>query len=422
MSARRFVGLPVGLLALVLGFAPLEVAVADAATVAAATCTSGAVQSAIGSARSGDVVTVPAGSCSKWDVTVPDGKRITLEGAGATAIRGGTLDLGRSGSRVTGFAFAGGFRIDVDGEDWRIDHNTLVGTGPNTEVVLVRSTDSTGRQARGLIDHNTFLNGGRILVAGFGAPSMADAAALAAMNASWAKPTGLGDLERPYVEDNLFDFSAGTQLSSGAIDVNYGGSFVFRRNSLKNASVEVHSLQQWRASRAWEIYENAFEGYPGRSWTPGFIRGGTGVAWGNVLVGTWSTPHFVVDVVRAFEPVGRDYGACNGKSTADGNEEPNGWPCRDQLGRGQDVSLSRPSSSTATARGWARQSSEPAHFWNNTGVGGATAGVFVHNNTGGWIRAGRDYILDTPKPGYTAGRYPHRLAGGASAAASVTRR
>ena len=151
-------------------------------------------------------------------------------------------------------------------------------------------------------------------------------------------------------------------------------------------------MQSLRASRSWEIYNNTYQGLSGQSWVPGFIRGGTGVIWGNTMTGAWSSGGvFTLDNVRSFDPAGRDYGACNGSSTADGNSLGNGWPCRDQIGRGKDACVSTPSNTSTSASGWCAQASEPAYFWLNTVPGGGIMVPDNNNGTTAWLVANRDY-------------------------------
>jgi len=370
---------------------------AVAATVNASNCSSATVQSAINSASPGDTVQVPVGTCS-WStaVSIPNNKRITLRGSGrdSTIITrspaGSVLNLGQSGSRVTGFAFSSG-TINVDGDDWRIDSNRF--TAPSTffDAILVFG-DRESIHPRGVIDHNEFLSGARVNVVGW---------SNLAAHAIWSQPLALGSAsgQKVFVEDNTFSY---TQWS-GVFDTNYGGRFVFRNNTVTNGYVEVHSLQQGRASRSWEIYDNTFAQGSGASlWVPLFIRGGTGVIYNNKVNGTWGDPSITLDNVRSAFP-GYDYGMCAGSSPADGNQLPNGWPCRDQIGRGSDTSL------WTTSNPYPSQTSEPAYFWGNTAPGGGTLGASVHNNTGAWIVSGRDFFNNTQRPGYAPYPYPHPL-------------
>ena len=55
----------------------------DAATFTASDCSKAAVESAISSASTGDVVIIPAGTCS-WDTTVTLSKSLTVKGQTTT--------------------------------------------------------------------------------------------------------------------------------------------------------------------------------------------------------------------------------------------------------------------------------------------------------------------------------------------------
>lgn len=384
--------LSLGFLTLCLSSSPVVAASRNAAS-----CSAAAVQSAIDSARAGDLVLVPAGTCT-WNTTVsiPSDKKLTVQGAGQDStiiIRSPTglvLNLNQSGSRVTGFTFRTG-TINLDGDDWRIDSNLFAATSSFFEAIIVRG-DRENAHPRGVIDHNEFTGGARIVVIGWSST---------ATHVIWSQPLSLGAAsgQKVFVEDNTFRY---TQWS-GVFDTNYGGRFVFRHNTVTNGYVEVHSLQQGRAARSWEIYDNTFtqEG-AARLWVPLFIRGGTGVIYNNTVRGTWGQPTITLDNVRSFS-TGYDYGVCNGRSPADGNQLPNGWPCRDQIGRGSDTAL------WTTRNPYPSQLSEPAYFWNNTAPGGGALSIYVHNKTNAWIVAGRDFFTNTPRPGYAPYPYPHPL-------------
>lgn len=99
------------------------------ATITAASCSTAHIQTAVDSAVSGDIVNVPAGSCT-WTSTVNIvSKNITLRGAGVgntvitaangtIGIRVGSAGTGNS-SRVTGFEMTGAYVV-VDGDGWRV--------------------------------------------------------------------------------------------------------------------------------------------------------------------------------------------------------------------------------------------------------------------------------------------------------------
>ena len=388
MSARRrVVQLHLAALGLFVSATPLE-----AATRTAANCSAAAVQATINAAKAGDLVVVPAGSCS-WSspVNIPTTKPITLQGAGmdATIVTGSgrvVLNLQQSGARVTGFGFSEA-TVQVDGDGWRIDHCRFTSANGLFEGVLVNG-ERENTHPSGVVDSCVFQNT-RVLVSGW-INLMA--------SGLWTLPLNLGGANAVYVEDNVF---SATQHSN-AIDSNYGGAYVFRYNTVTDTYIEAHSVQgDHRATRRWEIYNNTFRQVSRAMWTPFFLRGGTGVVFNNTLAGTWGSPTITIDNVRTKEARGTA-GMCDGKSRWDGNQEANGYPCRDQIGRSTD------SWQWTSSRPYPPQQLDPAYFWNNT-HNGTTMNVYVHNNAGIHIKAGRDFQNNMKKPGNTPYPYPHPL-------------
>ena len=196
----------------------------EAATRNAASCSASAIQSAINSAASGDIVAVPAGNCTfSTTVDVPDGKNITIQGAGsgsttitAAANEMELFTLNQTSTRITGFTLVNGY-IYPRGNDWRVDHNLMTYSPPcaNCETVMIKciNTNPSGQQCRGLIDHNTFKGGAR--VTNYGHETTAE------IHAAWFQPTGLGSANMVFVEDNTWDFT-GIAMSD-TVDENYGG-------------------------------------------------------------------------------------------------------------------------------------------------------------------------------------------------------
>src|SRR5262245_56423024 len=218
-------------------------------------------------------------------INIPNGKNITLAGAGIgqTVINssGSTviINLNDTASRVTGFTFNQGKILSGGHEDgsranldWRIDHNHFIGTGRGFESIYVQcsyraTAEQVGRHCRGLIDHNTFEGGSFAGTFGF--------KKLGEMYYTWQRPTELGGPDFIFIEDNVYTTTLDTPHY---VDTNYGGRFVFRFNQVQNMAAEVHSLQGYRGSRAWEIYKNTSTVANGVTpWTQGLLRGGAGV-------------------------------------------------------------------------------------------------------------------------------------------------
>ena len=369
---------------------------ASASTRTAASCQLSAVQAMVDAAVSGDVVVVPAGTCT-WssNVEIPAGKHITLKGAGAgvTTIRrtGRAVNIVLSNSRLTGFTFVCAFVL-VDGDAFRIDHNEFT---CSEFLVGVRSfTERKTTSAKGLIDHNEFHNMS-IRIDGF-----ADSFNRLLGTTHWSDPLALGTDDAVYIEDNTHTFT----VHGNAVDCQTSGRYVFRHNVVTDTTMEAHSSQGGRACRKWEIYNNTLKGV-NRSMPSFFLRGGTGVVFDNVFLGSWNSKNGRVDNVRSFESRG-NLGKCDGSSPFDGNAaNQRGFPCRDQIGRGQD------SSPINNNTAWPTQTIDPAYFWNNT-WNGELGGVFVANNGSELhIKADRDFFVNKgPKPGYTPFRYPHPLS------------
>ncbi|MBN1676690.1 MAG: hypothetical protein JXR37_36940 [Kiritimatiellae bacterium] len=125
------------------------------------------------------------------------------------------------------------------------------------------------------------------------------------------------------------------------------------------------------------------------------LKGGTRNAWqvGDVFQVTQAVPHGGVE---------KDW------DKGDVFKITDGYPCLDQVGRAPDVEAAHVQPQLAC----------PFYAWNNT-VNGQNLNPWVKN--GGvspcgeqdHIQRGRDYFVDTPRPGYVPYTYPHPLTGGA---------
>ncbi len=364
----------------------------------AASCNQADVKAKYDEAENDDTLAIPAGSCD-WASGIIVSKKITIKGAGIdrTILTGkmnaAILVANASGVRITDLTF-NCVAVALDNEGWRVDHNKFTCTNFNTGVSVrgARVTDSP----KGLVDHNTFFNR-RVHVVGFAAQSLSE------LNGStqWADPLGLGTDEAVYIEDNTFTYT----VFGNAVDCEMSGRYVARYNTIVDTILEAHSIQgNIRACRKWEIYNNTFIQKTRDLFSAVFLRGGTGVVFNNTITGTFNSSNLLIDNVRTFQAIGYG-GRCDGSSPWDGNAEPNGWPCLDQIGRGGD---SAPFDGTPPP--YPKQTSVPAYFWSNT-VNGSTTGVGIANAGASHIKADRDYFVNRgPKPGYTPFVYPHPLA------------
>ena len=154
----------------------------------------------------------------------------------------------------------------------------------------------------------------------------------------WAQQTPLGDsVAIIYIEDNHFQ---NTDNNVNNADSNYAGRYVYRFNNTTSGrqACEVHSVQGLnRASQRFEIYGNSGSNPSGFSGIA-FIRGGSGVAFGNRLAANWPSFGIEMDNVRSEGDPGEGVGACDGSSGWDQNASgQNGYRCRDQIGASRDL-------------------------------------------------------------------------------------
>jgi len=374
---------------------------AHAAFIFAESCSQSDVQTAIDSATDGDTVVVPAGNCA-WKSAVRFlNKQITIQGAGIdqTTITDETTSewwqspfwiTGAEGKpfRITGFSFNGASDgngvIHIDGtcREFRVDHCKF-------EDIEARAIDIFG-YTYGVIDHCEFLGN---ISAGLRVADVnnGDDARL--------RPVDLGTAHAVYVEDCTFAYDD-IHNSQAAIDAQSGGCFVFRHNSVTRSFVACHGTESGYPQRGvyyYEVYENVLselEGY----YVGMLFRGGTGVIHNNSISGFSEAGIFLANY-RTTDPYG-EWGMCDGSSSFDGNEESSGYPCVDQVGRGQESYNPPPGDSQAL---------EAVYEWNNHTNGGQNIDCYVRSVYQAHIQENRDYFNDTQKPGYTPYTYPHPL-------------
>ena len=362
-----------------------------AVSINAKSCSKVDVQAAIDSASTGDTIIIPAGE-SDWNsaIGIPDGKKITLSGAGKTAtiitclLPGPypTISLGKSGSRLTGIKIvlpngSAGYGVHVYGYGWRIDHCEFENKTTSSKMGVYARGLSTCPDPTGLIDNCTFKDT-RVNIHG-------DASLTA--NSSWYKDYQLGSADFIFVEDCVFTRT----IFGNCIDSQYGSNYVFRYNTVFNSSTEVHSSTgvdgSYRASRFWEIYGNIFNSNNG-VYAPFRQRGGTGVVFNNKVSGNYVDPNILLDNVRTID------GQCSS------------YPCRDQIGSSRDLWL------WESDNPYPAQLKEPAYAWGNTNVDNGQPVKFkVINGCNNIIVEGRDFY-NVQKAGYTPYTYPHPLRDG----------
>jgi hypothetical protein len=391
-------------------------------TINAATCNSSDVQAALNKvAADGTTVNIPAGTCT-WTTTVSYNQvfSTTILGAGNQSVVGGgdatviidnvshspndnpTLNLtaapGKS-LRLSGItmksngsssqSFNGSITFYGTSNAVRIDHAHLQLTADGKQMTI-------GGCVYGVMDHSIVdLNAGTTQNGVFLHQGNCGGDSLGVGDGQWHLPTSLGSANFFYFENDIFN--GGTNLGGNGStvapfvdDCSGGGRFVFRFNSINGAQAQGHATGHSnnppdRSCRAYEIYMNTF-GNSSVTNTSNPVEdafyntGGTGVVWGNTFTGYYKN---IVETnvdrtnsntyVQAASPTG--WGYCNGSSNWDGNQPgQNGWPCLDQIGRGEgdllqgvfptvcDASLTDCQNHIFSGR-WPNQALEPVYQW-----------------------------------------------------------
>lgn len=368
-------------LVLPLGVFLLIPASAHAGTFTAADCTRDAVDKWINNfgggghtAVDGDVIQIPAGSCS-WTagITVPSGIGITITGTGtgnsgaatsvpsASCASGGTtitlnaatgfiatpqfgnalmrlscmtLAYGSGGSTTIGFAIEG--TCTVSGcPNLRVDNITFANwAGHQSGGGLSYGVNAVGDMF-GVLDHNsligvdlTYLQLVEFQHASYlGVGSYGDN--------SWAQTENYGSANFLFIENNTFSWSGCCENegdAGGGIPKRGGGRVVVRFNTFlqsdsNNFAMGWHGTEsngRGRGARAFEFYGNVWN----CNEVCGQVAGGrsaTGLVWGNTLA-VLNNPavaalnsFFTFTTYRAslaFTP----WGACDGSSVYDAND------------------------------------------------------------------------------------------------------
>jgi hypothetical protein len=384
-------------------------------TIDAASCEQAEVTARLDAAADGDTVRIPAGTCT-WTEPYELCKSVVLRGAGidrtvlidATPasdwpiaipflIQGCTDRTVRISSLTFRDADASDSpgTIFVRGDDlrFRFDHLAF-------EELASRAIHVNGR-SWGVIDHCEFRRPSQLQLT-------ADAGDVDGTG-SWSEPMSWGTGRAVVVEDSVY--VSDTAHSPYVTDCNYGGRYAFRRNTVTDGMVGNHGMDTVdRGCLQMEIYDNDFSS-PGAVWIAIGSRGGSAVAFGNSIDGyemPFGFTHYRSCCYVAPGICLDEFPTCDGTSPLDGNTEPRatyqGWPCKDQVGRGTN------------------QSAEPVYQWDNTFEGApAVVELFAtwRNETTGavctsphptvHIQPGRDYFDGVPRPGYVPYVYPHPL-------------
>lgn len=335
---------------------------AHATTTTAASCSASDVQTAINNAGTGDIVTVPGGSCT-WtsSVSIPSSKGITLNGGGNTTITWGSggqfvVTAGTTASSfVTGFTFVGSF--NGNGPMWlttsdspltqpiRFYNNTLDDGNPAVQGTII-NTFGNGPL---LIDHNTFTSH-------HGADEVIHLVGLGGgVTTGWATDVVPGGPNMHFIEDNTFSYPSvsGSWDGTSAVQSYYGARLVFRHNYVTDEQVDVHGTCGMVNGRWFEVYGNTFNVTGVAEANYVVLRGGSGVVWGNTMTGTNTVPGSI--------QVAQD---CTSGT----------YPLPGQVGRGLNYNLS------------------PVYIWGND------PNISISNRNPTYITLNTDYFTSTSQP------------------------
>jgi len=401
-------------------------AVLDSATIASPSCDRADVQKAIDQAADGDTVVVPAGR-SAWTGGISISKTLALKGAGI----GGTIitDNYPEGTLVNIRESATG-HIRVEGFDFVAGtgpgrHPTFfieVGHAPDGKPVLITANKFTlgysgnalgVRTNRGVIWKNAFM--GTI-----GASYANNASALRhkhGLTASWTTPAKWGADDAHGDQNLYFETNVMTNAQEG-VDVDDNARTVVRYNTITNSAVASHGADTSHSGgRTFEVYHNTFiydqtpiSGKDGDlpANVTGFtsLRGGTAVIWNDVYPAmqtrAWGKKPAISFAAQNLRRRAGLFPCWTG-----------GYPLPHQVGWGYVTGKTQAGTSGVF------QDSEPVYLWGNTGGGNYDDPSILEyspNECGrdapsaaAYIVLGRDYFVNTRKPGYTPYTYPHPL-------------
>lgn len=423
-------------------------------TIQAASCNEADVQKAISQATTdGDVVTIPAGTC-EWTtpLNVTLSNSITIQGAGAEyATDGGagttgtdqTIivdDVNHSGSDPSTMAFTTasgksfrltGIAIYNDPDNTTPDYNGVIMIGGDSHSVRIDHCHfEVGSQyvevnfqgwLYGVLDHCFFQTTAKVTNdIRVGDPGWNGSSGPGLGNASWADSDYFGSDKFMFIENNTF-------TGGFAFDCDNGGRFVFRHNTLNASQMQTHGTgggQERRGCRTEEVYDNTMTwGNDPLTDTDAFalmLESGSGLFWGNTIQGGYI--QFIhEDTVRTntgtytqtAPPNG--WGYCGTTVTGssspwDGNTDPTGYPCLDQVGRGKGDLLTGsvfPNilDSITKSITWPHQALDPVYVWDNNYVAPPDEQWdALWANADHVTKENRDYYLQVPnynEPGST---------------------
>jgi hypothetical protein len=413
---------------------------AHGSTYTAASCeesdVNAVIHGPIHTAVNGDVIQIPAGTCS-WTSTLNiTGVGITIQGAGApnntpstfgpgttnTIIQGTGLGTGRDLISVTGLTsgqfmrislltlktdYSGGAElsgraINISGRctssgcaNIRVDNIVFDPSFDNgVPQFAINMTDNVF----GVFDHNKITGPGSItgnyLVSGnqsswLGVGDWGDN--------SWASPDTMGTGQAIYIENNAFD-----NAQSDDSDVSGGGRFVCRFNHYVNIPTSAatcgghgtDSTGRARGVRQLEVYGNTFTGDPStpNNYSVIGMNSGVGLIFGNTFNFNSLSTYISLTARRngtSFDP----WGECTGSNGWDLNSGGSPVACLDQPGRGQGTLLISGCGSTCgptspSTPTWPNEALVPIYEWMDRQTGGFGGPVYGQSPN---IIQNRDY-------------------------------
>jgi hypothetical protein len=381
----------------------------------AASCTQADIQAAVNRAADGNVVQIPAGTCSwndRLSRVLVSGKSLWIRGAGKdkTKIRRGAY-ISEENTSENDIYYGALIAFDCTRNDMRARFSDMTLEGEGTEGTFVGSDDITFPQllafdyglklfgcrnfrvhdarfqkfgysgvtvlskrmnddaatTSGVISANEFLGNMKVGL-GYGVAVSG--------NDDWPAP-GYGSADNIFIEDNVF------YDNRHNVAANYGARYVLRYNKMTTTfrarwwgMVDAHGKSDSNhGTRAFEVYGNTFSmtGIPGDepSATGALFRGGDGVFFNNTInLGN--------------SPVsGKAYGIFLTVENTNSCSEnlPAAYPGNDQT---TDLYL------------WGNSN-------NNVSLGGDS-----WLDCAAWFKDGRDFHIK-PRPGYTPYTYPHPM-------------
>jgi pectate lyase len=432
------------LLSLVVLLGPAGMRVASAQTVNAQSCSSADVQTALNSVNADGTTVLLPGCSATWTSavtynqafsTIIQGQSTTsgtcAPGGTCTPTDNTTIALNSTGHGLLNIATRAGKSFRLTGITFTMPSSAAASygqiniSGGSTAVRIDHchfddqvNGDHTLQLDgwNGVVDHNVFDSTNQsnlffIQPTNMGSDSTG--------NAIWAQPDNFGTSNFIYAENNLF------QNGTFVFDANYGGRLAFRFNIVgTNSRIQTHgagSAPPRRSGRTVELYGNTFTFATNPSSSNYFaflvdLEGGTGMEWGNTIAGFGT---FIrEDTVRTNnatytqQPPPLGFGYCSssliagilGPSPWDGNESgQDGYPCLDNVGRGQGDLLAAPGNGvfpvTNTATGtttWPHQALSPHYAFAN--VFNTIQNITPHywQNFDSVTVENRDYYLQLP--------------------------